>query len=255
MTLWLIRVAWITAILYWPAGTLNAAEPLRVLSLNSCYDSWLPQVLETEDTVIPTSEHGNRLESIIRAQPDVVVHNNFISGVLLQALQRAATDYGFRLVAVQHPQSWQEWQEQGKAIGPALQREATVKQWFALQQEQLTETGNELPRTVAILMPNYFMWAADSWTADLLAQVGVELITPIQTGQLGQVGLAGVLRLETDHLVLEGFSEHYSRGQDWLHHRALRQWSSERQTSSIAGDIAGCPATQAIDYLEAIQSD
>lgn len=255
MTHWLIRVAWITAILYWPIGTLSAAEPLRVLSLNSCYDDWLPQLLEPEDTVIPTSEHGNRLESIIRAQPDVVVHNNFISALLLRALQRAATDYGFRLVAVQHPQSWQEWQEQSDTIGPALQREATVKQWFALQQQQLAQAGELLPRTVAILMPNYFMWAADSWTADLLAQVKVELITPIHSGQLGQVGLAAVLRLETEHLVLEGFSEHYSRGQDWLHHKALRQWSSERQTSSIVGEIAGCPATQAIDYLEAIQSD
>ncbi|RUO37909.1 hypothetical protein CWE22_11780 [Pseudidiomarina aestuarii] len=255
MTAWLVRIAWIAAVLSWPASTLSAAEPLRVLSLNACYDDWLPQLLETKDTVIPSANHGNRLESIIRAQPDVIVHNNFISAVLLRALQRSATDFGFRLVAVKHPQSWQEWQEQGDAVGLALQRETTVQRWFALQQEQLTQAGKRLPRSVTILMPNYYMWAADSWVADLLAQVNVELVTPIQTGQLGQVGLASLLRLNTEHLVLEGFSEHYARGQDWMHHRALRQWSSERQTSSIAGDIAGCPATRAIHYLEAMQSD
>ncbi|HET8816905.1 MAG TPA: hypothetical protein VFM61_05590 [Pseudidiomarina sp.] len=230
-------------------------DPIRVLSLNSCYDPWLPTLLRPDDTVIPTTVHGNRLESIIRAQPDVVVHNNFISSVLLRALRRAATDYNFRLVAIQHPQTWLEWQAQRQPIGLALQREASVNRWFLTQQEQLVESGKKLPPTLIILMPNYFMWAADSWTADLLAQVGVELQTPIQAGQLGQVGLAEVIRLRGEHIVFEGFSTHYSRGQDWLHHRALVDWSADKTVYKIKGEVAGCPATQAIQYLEAMQSE
>lgn len=255
MVNWLIRLSLTTAILCWTPSSISAVESIRVLSLNPCYDQWLPKILEPDDKIIPTKAHGNRLESIIRAKPDAVVHNNFISSVLLRALQGAAVDYGFRLVAIQHPQTWGEWQAQGQMIGEALQRELTVSRWFSEQQQQLIASGARLPDAMTILMPNYFMWAEDSWTADLLKQVDVELLTPIKSGQLGQVGLAELLRLDTTSIVFEGFSEHYSRGQDWLHHQALRNWSADKVVYRVQGDIAGCPATQAIQYLEAMQSE
>lgn len=236
-------------------GVRAASPPLRVVSLNPCYDRWLPQVLNQNDTVIDTSAHGNRLEAIIRARPDAVVHNNFISPLLLNALQRSAQQHEFELVALRQPQTWAEWQQQVEQLGQQLQRQESTQLWFAAQQQRLLQLQNQLPPHVAILMPNYFMWAADSWVADLLAQVDSTLVTPIKQGQLGQVRLAEILRTDTDFLVLEGFSSHYSRGQDWLLHSAFRRWLAGRVVHQVSGTVASCPATQAIHYLEAMQRE
>lgn len=233
---------WWLLIGYWFAHSAVAAP--HVVSLNVCYDAWLPQLLPAHWQVSPTTEHGNRLEALIALQPDYIVAGSFTDARLLQQLAELSPVH-----VIQQPNDYQQWRREVLRVGEFLQQPEQAEHWLAQQQQQLTALSAELSE-VLIIMPNYYTWAQDSWAAQLLKRFSVRLISPYERGYLGQLRLEQLLSIEVERVVFEGFSQSYSRGQDWLYHGAVQRWLAERKVGSIAASVASCPAVNAVAYMQ-----
>ncbi|CAI8152672.1 MAG: Uncharacterised protein [Pseudidiomarina mangrovi] len=216
----------------------------RVASLNICYDAWLVELLPADWQVVPTSEHGNRLEALMILQPDLIVAGSFTDQRLLQALQTVAP-----LHVLQQPNNYQQWQSEVARLGEFLQQPQMAQAWLHHQQQQLQQLTADVSE-VLIIMPNNYTWANDSWASALLRHFSVTLVTPIENGYIGHLRLESLFSLSSQRVVFEGFSGHFSRGQDWLHHPALRRWLQAKTVTAISADIASCPAVNAVAYVQ-----
>lgn len=228
----------------WFCAPLQAGP--KVVSLNPCYDAWLPQWLPADWQVLPTTEHHQRLETIISWQPDWVIAGSFSSPRLRAQLQSHA-----EVVVVQQPLRWQQWQQQLQQLGDALGLQQPLQQWASEQQQQLMQLRGT-PERWLLLMPNFYSWGQQSWQADVLAQLDIELLHP-DAVVIRQLRLEQLLRLQPDRVILEGFSERYSRGQDWLVHQAFLQFLATREVQTVSADIASCPAVRVVDYVKAMR--
>lgn len=233
---------WYLLLLY---GLLSSAVAApRIASLNPCYDDWLPQLVPNDWLVVPTTEHGNRLEQLIMLQPDYIVAGSFTNARLLQQLAQRSP-----LHVIQQPNNLRQWQVEVRALGAFLGQSDRAEQWLLQQQVELQQLSAGLSE-VLIVMPNYYTWAQDSWVAQLLNSFSVNLVSPFDQGYIGQLRLEQLMTLSTQRVVFEGFSQHYSRGQDWLYHPAVQTWLEGRTLGSITAATASCPAVNAVAYLQ-----
>ena len=228
-------------------STSHAAP--RVASLNICYDAWLAQLLPTDWQVVPTSVHGNRLEALMTLQPDLIVAGSFTDQRLLQALRPVAP-----LHVLQQPNTYEQWQHEVTRLGEFLQQPQMAQHWLQQQQQQLQQLTASIT-DVLIIMPNNYTCAQDSWASALLRHFSIALVSPIESGYVGQLRLEALFRLAPQRVVFEGFSQHFSRGQDWLHHSALRHWLQGKTVTTISADIASCPAVNAVAYVQQLLGD
>lgn len=226
----------------------DAYAEQRLVSLNRCHDVWLAQWLPERFTLLTSDVHGGRLERIISLKPDYVLHNQFARKSLIEGLKR----HHIATVMLPQPNSWQQWQSDLIELGKALAVETELRQWQVQQQQSLLQASKQLPQQLMILMPNQYTWASDSWVASLLRQFERELLTPIGSGQIGQLSLETILNMDPNLLILEGFSQDYARANDWRWHSLVRTWIEQRKVHLVTGPIASCPATQAVKYIRAM---
>lgn len=240
---WFLRAVILLLVL----AAMPALAQQRLVSLNPCYDEWLPQWLPASWDIIPTPAHKNRLETIIGLRPTVVVAGSFTDQRLLSALQEFS-----KVIVIQQPSNWGQWRDEVLRAAQLLDQHDTAQQWLMQQQQQLIATAADYPRSVLFVMPNQYTWGPDSWAGNLLRAYQIPLVTPLKDGQLGQLNLEQLLSLDPDRVVVEGFSEDYARAQDWLWHSAVRDWLKGRELSFVTPEVAGCPAVKAVDYLQQI---
>jgi len=222
----------------------NCFAGARVVSLNRCYDQWLTELLPANWQVIATTAHGNRLEALIALEADFIVASSFTDSRLLHQLSTVSTVH-----VLQQPNDYSQWQYEVRRLGQQLQLSAATEQWLQRQHTELMQLRSNLSE-VLIIMPNYYTWAHDSWVANLLKSLQIELISPLQQGQVGQLRLEQLIELSAERVVLEGFSEDYSRGQDWRYHPAVQRWLELSRVTEISAEIAACPAVNAVAYLQ-----
>ncbi|KFZ30130.1 hypothetical protein IDSA_11810 [Pseudidiomarina salinarum] len=234
---------WALMVLVWLIAAPVLAQQ-RVISLNPCYDDWLPKWLPASSEVIPSSAHQNRLETIIALKPTVVVAGSFTDHRLLTALREFS-----QIVVIQQPSDWIQWHQEVLSAGALLGQQGAARQWLEQQQHELREVAAGSRDSVLFVMPNQYTWGPDSWAANLLNDYQIPFITSLTHGQLGQLRLEQLLTLAPDRVVLEGFSDDYARAQDWLWHSAVSSWLDGRQRSFVEPELAGCPAVKAVDYL------
>lgn len=218
-----------------------------IVSLNPCFDDWLPQWLGQEQKIVPTTVHGQRLEAILQADPDVVISGGFVNRSLRLALQKRV-----ELKTLPYVTSYSEWESAALTLAKELQHEPSMQRWLALQQRQLQEHNIAALGEVLVLMPNAYTWGQQSWVANLLQQHGGQLSPLMGAGELLRLSLEEVLLSEPDTVILEGFADDYARAHDWLWHRAVQRWLAQRQVVQVSGEIAGCSDVRAADYLNSI---
>lgn len=222
----------------------NCLAGTRVVSLNRCYDHWLSELLPANWQLVATTVHGNRLETLIALQADYIIASSFTDPRLLQQLSTVSTVH-----VLQQPNDYSQWQYEVRRLGQQLQLSAATEQWLQRQHAELMQLSSSLSE-VLIIMPNYYTWAHDSWVANLLKSLDINLVSPVQQGQVGQLRLEQLIQLSAERVVFEGFSDAYSRGQDWRYHPAVQRWLEPRRVTSISAAVAACPAINAVAYLQ-----
>ncbi|RUO51787.1 ABC transporter substrate-binding protein [Pseudidiomarina homiensis] len=221
-----------------------------IVSLNPCFDDWLPQWLGEGIEVVTTQTHGQRLEAILLHEPDSVVAGSFVNRSLRLALEARV-----KLVTIPYVTTTDQWDAALQQLGQELQHETQLQHWRGKQRRQLQRFNLQALGEVLVLMPNAYTWGLDSWVAHLLQQRGATLSPLMGDGQLLRLSLEEVLLTQPDTVILEGFSSDYARAHDWLWHRAMQDWLTQRQVVEVNGAIAGCSDLRAVDYLKSIRSD
>ncbi|MDN7128137.1 hypothetical protein [Pseudidiomarina terrestris] len=224
-------------------GSAHAGQ--RVVSINPCFDDWLPQWLAPAWQVVPSTEHGNRLEQIVALKPDYVVAGSFVGRQLRLALQERV-----QLTTVPYVADWSAWREAVLQLGLELEQKYQAEQWLARQEAALASYDLRSLGNTLILMPNGFTWGGQSWIYQLLQQHQLQLSPLSGSGDLVRLNLEQVLQSEPDTVILEGFSTEYARAQDWLWHDGLQDWLIQRRVIEVDGQVASCAATRALDYLQ-----
>ncbi|WP_417691300.1 hypothetical protein [Pseudidiomarina sp.] len=218
-----------------------------IVSLNPCFDDWLPQWVDEQSQVVPTTAHGQRLEAIIQQQPDVVLTGSFVNRSLRLALETRV-----ELVTVPYVTTRAEWHKALDDLAIQLQQKQELQKWRDAQQRQLQGFDLANLGNVLVLMPNAYTWGQNSWVAELIQSHNGQLSPLMGTGQLVRLSLEEVLLSTPDTVILEGFSLDYARAHDWLWHRAVQDWLTERRVLEVSGDIAGCSDIRAVDYLQSL---
>lgn len=222
----------------------NCLAAPRVASVNPCYDQWLAELLPAHWQLVKTTEHGNRLEALTLLQADFIIAGSFTDPRLLQQLTSVSTVH-----VLQQPDDYVQWQAEVRRLGQKLQQTAATEHWLKRQHAELMQLSSSSSELL-IVMPNYYTWAQDSWVADLLHTFSIKLISPFSQGQIGQLRLEQLIQLSAERVVFEGFSEAYSRGQDWRYHPAVQRWLGARQVTAVSAAVAACPAVNAVVYLQ-----
>lgn len=222
------------------------ASAQRLVSLNPCFDAWIPQWLPTSWDFVPSTAHGNRLERILAAQPDVVLYGTYTNARLVAALDEAT-----QIVLVDEPNSWSQWQRSLTTVGEALQLEDELSRWAA-KQEQRMLVGKNFQQNLLIIMPNQYSWGGRSFIVDMLRHHGVSVNVADEDAALVQIRLEQLIQMQPQRVVLDGFASNYARANDWLWHNALQPWLQQRQVVQIPSELSGCPAQRADDYLNKV---
>lgn len=221
-----------------------------IVSLNPCFDDWLPQWLDERNQFVPTTAHGQRLEAILQQQPDVVLTGSFVNRSLRLALEARV-----ELVTMPYVTTREAWDEALDDLAQQLQQEQQLQKWREAQQRQLQHVDLASLGKVLVLMPNAYTWGENSWVADLIQSQNGQLSPLMGAGQLVRLSLEQVLLSTPDTVILEGFSQDYARAHDWLWHRAVQDWLTKRRVLEVSGDIAGCSDIRAVDYLQSLMSE
>ncbi|WP_417659893.1 hypothetical protein [Pseudidiomarina sp.] len=222
------------------------ASAQRLVSLNPCFDAWVPQWLPAAWEFVPSTTHGNRLERILAAQPDAVLYGTYTNARLVAALDEAT-----QIVRVDEPNSWSQWQQSLATVGAALQLERELSVW-AIAQEQRMSVGKDFQHDVLIIMPNQYSWGGSSFIVDMLRHHGVSVVVADEDVALVQIRLEQLIQMQPERVVLDGFASDYARANDWLWHNALQPWLQQRQVVQIPTELSGCPAQRADDYLNKV---
>ncbi|WP_404409901.1 hypothetical protein LG272_05175 [Pseudidiomarina marina] len=222
-------------------GTTAAAQ--RLVSLNPCFDDWVPQWLPANWEFIPSTAHGNRLERVLRASPDVVLYGTYTNPRLVAQLTATT-----RAVLVEEPNTWMQWQQTLQQVGVALNLEQPLQSWQQQQQEQLAQLPS-LIESVLVIMPNQYSWGGESFIVDMLRTNQITVVVADESNQLVQLNLEQLLQLKPERVVLDGFSNDYARANEWLWHGALSPWLAKRKVVQIPSTVSGCPAQRALEYI------
>lgn len=215
----------------------------RLVSLNPCFDEWVPQWLPASWEFIPSTAHGNRLERVLRASPDVVLYGTYTNSRLVSQLSKST-----HAVLVEEPNTWMQWRLTLKNLGEELNLEQSLQSWSAQQNAQLARLPN-LSKSVLVIMPNQYSWGGESFIADMLRANDIPVMVASESHQLVQIDLEKLVELQPDRVVLDGFSQNYARANEWLWHSALQPWLRERDVVQIPSAVSGCPAQRAADYV------
>lgn len=227
-------------------GSFTAApDNQRLVSINPCFDSWLPQWVDGSWQVIPSTAHGNRLEQIIALAPERVVAGSFVGRQLRLAVQEHT-----QLTTMPYVADWQDWRAAVLELGTQLGQLQHAKAWLTQQERVLHDLQlNELGETL-VLMPNGFTWGQQSWIYQLLERQGVDLSPLSGTKDLVRLSLEEVLQSNPDTVILEGFSDRYARAHDWLWHDGLQDWLAQRRVLEVDGNVSSCADIRAVEYLQ-----
>lgn len=218
-----------------------------IVSLNPCFDDWVPQWLAADVTFLPTTTHGQRLEAIVQKQPDIVLAGSFVGRALRIALEQRVS-----VVTVPYVTSVAEWDQALSELAQTLDHETQLERWREAQQRQLERIDLSALGQTLVLIPNAYTWGRDSWVAALLSQQGARLSPLMADGELLRLSLESVLMSSPDTVILEGFSTAYARAHDWLWHDAVQHWLAQRKVLEVSGDIAGCADSRAVDYVQSL---
>ena len=215
--------------------SVNAA-PLRISSLNQCYDALFQQLPGQSAAALlvqPTAEHGGRIENILRFQPDLILANPFTNPLLVNALQA---------------------QDSRVEILPEADSLAGVEAFF----QQLSQlTGIEFPvntrqlpqlfagQRVLMLQANHYSFAADTLWNELVEALGGENVAP--GSGLVTVLPEQVLRLEPDLIIVLRHGDFALAARNLLH-GALAPMLKERAVE-VDTDVVGCMAQRLDDLI------
>ncbi|MGQ4277656.1 hypothetical protein ACQ5ES_11460 [Pseudidiomarina sp. E22-M8] len=239
---------WLALIALLVSATATAANQ-RLVSINPCFDDWLPQWVEHAWHVIPSSDHGNRLEQVLALEPDRVVAGSFVGRQLRLALQEHT-----QLTTMPYVANWQDWRAAVLRLGAELKQSSNAEAWLRTQEQALQELNlNGLNETL-VLMPNGFTWGRKSWIYQLLEGQGVRLSALSGENDLVRLSLEDVLQSNPSTVILEGFSDRYARAHDWLWHDGLQDWLAQRRVIEVAGDLSSCADSRAIEYLRILHN-
>ncbi|MBR9908651.1 MAG: ABC transporter substrate-binding protein [Gammaproteobacteria bacterium] len=238
MTPW--RVSILVLLLFVGA---NVQASTRIVSLNPCFDEWVPQWLPSTHEFIASDQHGNRLERLLALQPDVILYGTYTNRRLIAELKKTTI-----AIEVAEPNTWQQWQETLVDLGRQLHLDSELAQWAKQQQQQLRDVTVS-NQSILFVMPNQYSWGEHSFAVNLLRSFGARtLVTETQT-TIHQVTLEQLIHTQPERVVLDGFSGHYARANEWLWHNALQPWLAKRQLRHIPTPVSGCPAQQAVGFF------
>lgn len=208
------------------------ADPLRISSLNQCYDALLEQPSLSSVQLQSSAEHGGRVERILRFQPDLVLANRFNNPLLVNALLAQ----GQRVEILPEPDSL-----------------AQVEDFFA-QLAQLTGVPfaintDQLPQLFAgqrvlMLQANHYSFGTETLWNELVEALGGHNVAP--GSGLVSVLPEQVLRLDPDLIVVLEHAEFALAARNLLH-GALAPLLNERAVA-VDADLVGCMA-QRLDAL------
>ena len=210
----------------------DTTAPMRISSLNQCYDALFQQHARSGLQVQPTAEHGGRIERILRFQPDLVLANRFNNPLLVNALQAQEQ----RVEILPEPASLGEvddfFQQLGQLTGiPFPMNRDQLPQLFAAQR-------------VLMLQANHYSFGADTLWNELVEALGGHNVAP--GSGLVTVLPEQVLRLDPDLIVVLGHADFALAARNLLH-GALAPLLNERAVA-VDADLVGCMA-QRVDAL------
>lgn len=230
-------------------SSATATDKQRLVSINPCFDNWLPQWVDDSWQVVPSTAHGNRLEQIIALAPDRVVVSSFVGRQLRLALQEHS-----QVTTMPYVADWQDWRAAVLDLGTQLGQRHHAEVWLTEQEHVLRELDlKELGETL-VLMPNGFTWGQQSWIYQLLARQGVHLSALSGKSDLVRLNLEEVLQSNPDTIILEGFSDRYARAHDWLWHDGLQDWLVQRRVIEVDGNVSSCADSRAAEYLQILHN-
>lgn len=242
-----MRFLWLILLLLGPSAQASQAQ--RLVSINPCFDNWLPQWVGQPWHIVPSTAHGDRLEQIIALRPTRVLAGSFVGRQLRLALtERTAVS---TLPYVTH---WQQWREAVNTLGQTLGQAPQARRWLLSQEQQMAQLELQGLGETLVLMPNGYTWGEQSWVHQLLTQQSVRLSPLAGSQELVRLNLEQVLQSQPDTVILEGFSTRYARAHDWLWHDGLQGWLTDRRVIEINAKLAGCSTVRALDYLQQLQS-
>lgn len=229
-------------------GLITASPALaqRLVSLNPCFDDWVPQWLPETWEFIPSINHGNRLERVLRTNPDIVLYGTYTNQRLVSQLSVAT-----RAVLVEEPNTWAQWQQTLHDIGTDLQLEHVLQSWERQQRRQLAQLP-KLTESILVIMPNQYSWGGQSFIVNMLRANDISVLVADESHQLVQISLEQLIQLKPDRVVLDGFSNDYARANEWLWHSALKPWLAARHVIQVPSTVSSCPAQRAVEYMKQV---
>lgn len=241
-----LKVFGCTCLLLLGLTTGSSAFAQRLVSLNPCFDEWVPQWLPETWEFIPSTTHGNRLERVLRTAPDIVLYGTYTNPRLVSQLTAAT-----RTVLVEEPNTWAQWQQTLEYVGMNLQLEQPLQSWAHQQQRQLDKLP-KLTESVLVIMPNQYSWGGGSFIVNMLRANDIPVLVADESHQLVQISLERLIQLKPERVVLDGFSSDYARANEWLWHGALKPWLAARHVVQIEPTASGCPAQRAVEYMQQV---
>lgn len=221
----------------------NAQASTRIVSLNPCFDAWVPQWLPSTHEFIKSDQHGNRLERLLALQPDVILYGTYTNRRLVAELKKTTL-----AIEVTEPNTWQQWQDTLVELGRQLHLGGELGQWAKQQQQQLSDVTVS-NKSILLVMPNQYSWGENSFAVNLLRNFGAKAVVTETQTTIQQVTLEQLIHTQPERVVLDGFSDHYARANEWLWHNALQSWLAKRQLRHIPTTVSGCPAQRAVEYF------
>lgn len=236
---------WLALSLILVSFTAAPGNHQRLVSINPCFDSWLPQWVDDSWQVVPSTTHGNRLEQIIALAPQRVVAGSFVGRQLRLALQEHT-----QLTTMPYVANWRDWRAAVLELGAQLGQLQYAEAWLTQQEQALQELHLQDLGETLVLMPNGFTWGKQSWIYQLLERQGVYLSVLSGKNDLVRLNLEEVLQSNPDTVILEGFSDRYARAHDWLWHDGLQDWLAQRRVIEVNGEVSSCADSRAVEYLQ-----
>jgi len=250
-----------------------ATKPERIVSINACGDQYLLTLVSPARILAlspfsrdpATSYFARRArsipqvnddaESVLRLRPDIVIASRFNNALTLRLLR----DQGLRVLALDHPDTFQEVRAQIIRVAKALgvpQRGAAMARRFdaalARAKGAVRGAGSQSLSVIYYDRGGYAL-GQGSLSTQILAHMGLRnAAADLGIGAIAPVSIETVLAAQPDLLVVSGGAHAVDRGSALLTHPALKRMYPPEARLRFPSRSVVCPGPSLIPGIDAL---
>jgi iron complex transport system substrate-binding protein len=250
-----------------------ATKPERIVSINACADQYLLKLIPRERILAlspfsrdPASSYfakraqgipqvNDDAESVLRLRPDLVIASRFNNALTLRLLR----DQGLRVLALDHPATFEEARAQmirvAKALGVPERGAAMARRFDAAlaRAKGAARHSGTGPLSIIYYDRGGYALGQGSLSTQILAHMDLRnAAADLGIGAIAPVSIETVLAARPDLLVVPGGMHAVDRGSALLAHPALKRMYPPEMRLRFPGRSVVCPGPSLIPGLDAL---